>query len=350
MEENKNSESSFSEGLSISDDELEKSYTHSRVNEGFKHLKAQIEGLTDIITPKMFTENDLADPSTVDASVVEFVRRPKNAPRTSPDHSENQPEPKEAHSEVNELLMQWVRKLIEEKKEADKKVEGLMKSRVSEVNKEQNTKRNHDKLKERNKLLEKKVTELQQSLQESEIQKKSLENTLRLTIESGFNKMNSSSEIGKKVEDVEVIARLKEELRQKDEEIERMKMKTEEQAQGLESIIAKHRAEMEVLKRTNTKVSLALQKFKEVLESRMLRLHNEVGKKAEEFDGQIRSISELAVKPHVLKLWIAKNGKEGLIKYLAKLKDSIEDIKRIHKKMKTIKQFAWRLKPFYRIF
>eukprot|EP00826_Nyctotherus_ovalis_P012898 TRINITY_DN13435_c0_g2_i1.p2 TRINITY_DN13435_c0_g2~~TRINITY_DN13435_c0_g2_i1.p2 ORF type:complete len:163 (+),score=38.49 TRINITY_DN13435_c0_g2_i1:203-691(+) len=162
--------------------------------------------------------------------------------------------------------------------------------------------------------------------------------------------MNSSSEINKKVEDVEVIAQLKEELKQKDERIKNMKTETEAQAQNLENIIAKHKAEIEDLKRTNTRVSLALEKFKEMLENRMFKLHSEVDKKLEEFGGQIRGISELAAKPCVLRMWIVKNGKEGLIKYLAKLRDSIEDIRRIQNEMKKIKQFAWKLKPLYRIF
>jgi len=345
MEENKNTDSSFSDGLSISDHELEKSYTHSKVNKGFKQLKAYIEGLNDIIDPKNFNSYDLADPSTADASIADFTRKlPKPTPRANQmDILEGESEGKESTSEMNELLMQWIRKLIEEKKEADKAIDELMKNRNTKVNKEQNLKRNHDKLKERNKLLEKKIVELQQSLQESEIQKKSIENTLRLTLESGFNKMGLVTELGRKVEESEVVSQLKKELKQKDKELERMNKETEE----LTHIVANYKVEIDMLKKTHR---LALVAFKEKLENGITKLGGEVGKKSEEFDERIRSLSELTARPEVVKLWIVRNGKEGLIKYIIKLKDYIEDLRRIQKEMQAIKKFTWELKPLYRVF
>ena len=355
MEENKYIESDLSEEFSLSDHEYETKYSNQTINNAFKKLHSNIEGLADIVGVENLQLGEPIEPSTMDVSMTELSRKPqKPTQEVNLESAEVHNESGKQLNEMNNLLMQWVRRLIEEKKESDRTATELMKRRSLESTKDLSIKKHYEKLKDKNVLLGKKVTELEEKLKETEIQKRSLENTLTLVMRGAVSKdVMPISEFG----GVSGSSFVKEEVKIRDDEIERMKNEIVGLTARLQTLkthhdltIEKYEAEISALKATNDKLKSTLISIKEILQDKMDKLLEVISERFIALNGRIDKLKELDIDPGKVKIWVLKSGKEKMLNYLLKLKDTVKELKVMQEGMRKIKDSKLKTISFFRVF
>eukprot|EP01022_Parablepharisma_sp_SALTPOND_P000427 TRINITY_DN1020_c0_g1_i2.p1 TRINITY_DN1020_c0_g1~~TRINITY_DN1020_c0_g1_i2.p1 ORF type:complete len:339 (+),score=63.87 TRINITY_DN1020_c0_g1_i2:103-1119(+) len=316
------------------------------VDDEFKKLRAEIEGLTSIIKPEDLPATDLPEVSTMDASfaATEFSHRPSRfQPNTSQaEFFAAQIEGKQ-QSEINAFLMQWVKRLIDEKSKSDRLLGKLREKCAAKAAQDQRFKKSHEELKAKAGLLEKRVVDLEKLLKESEIARKTL---VDLAIQGKIGNQVSALPALEADEESEIMLQLNDAVRQKEEIAELTKKLQTSNAKYME-LNEKYLLEAEMIKEFKEKAKKTMLTFKDQFVEHIEKLRENITDKLTNVERRLGNIIELNNKE---KFFLSKKYKGKLLMYITALKDITKEMKRLQEMVMKVGKFKWELMPFYRIF
>lgn len=250
---------------------------------------------------------------------------PQEPPVPSPELPLEIPENAKS-SEISTFLMQWVRKLFDEKAELEKTVQKLREKAKTRIDQEQDVLKKNEELRIKNGIMEKRIADLENQIKEAEISKRSLEKSLELSLQNPKNIHSiENNEISEKSNNIEISV-LKEKIQLLNEKLNLMDYKHKMQSARIGKNLLEFSAKL------NEKISILFQnidtKFAKIVKN-MNKMH--------------AKLKNIPAKLNSAKIAQFKG-------FLEKLKSVKLEINEIKKNLYEKGYVKTKIMPFYRIF